>query len=212
MLKTREAKCKMPPGKLTNAKVEREANRSPGIGQRILTTLNSLAHTKNLLWYIILFLTMYAKHTYRAPVLHQASMPIAAHPTVWTPNQPTAPNLGTQSWNHTTGVYSPHSSNPTINTNISLIPRYSGSSVETPTYITVLITAGSLGAMIAGITALIHRLLRRDSSPPDQPGYEHQEEEEVRIRAILRKAAHLRSPMERVIFDRWSKRQIPFQL
>ena len=85
--------------------------------------------------------------------------------------------------------------------------------MEAPTYITVLIAAGSLGAMIAGITALLHRLLRRDFPPPGQPGYEHQEEEEeVIIRAIQKKAAHLRSPMERLILDKWSKQQVPFQL
>ena len=44
-LKTREAKLKMPSERSTNTRVERKTNRSFGAGQRILTTLNSLAHT-----------------------------------------------------------------------------------------------------------------------------------------------------------------------
>ena len=196
--------------------MKRETNRSPGIGQRILTTLNSWAHTENLLWYIILFLTIYAKRTYGAPVLHQAFMPIAAHPTAWISNRLTAPNLGSHSWNHTTDVFSPHSDAPTVHTGTSSTPDSTEASVETSTYILMLIAAGSLGAMITGTTALLRRLLHRDPSPPNHPGHEHQEEDEdeekIRIPKILQKAPHLRSPMERIAADRWSRQQDPFQL
>ena len=41
---------------------------------------------------------------------------------------------------------------------------------------------------------------------------EEEEDEEVKIWKILRKAAHLRSPMERIAADNWQKRQDPFQL
>lgn len=213
-LKTREAKRKMPSVRSTNTKVEKKTNRSFGVGQRILTTLNSLAHTKDLLWYIILFLTIYTKRTYGAPILHQAFMPIAAYPTAWIPSRLTAPNLGTHSWNHMAGVNSSHSNTPTTTADISIpaaAPNYSGSSVEFPDYITILIATGSLVTMMTGITALLRRLLRRNSSSPGQLGYRNQEEEE-KIRKILKKAVHLRSPMERLAVDNWSKRQDPFQL
>ena len=39
-----------------------------------------------------------------------------------------------------------------------------------------------------------------------------EEDEETEIWRILRKAAHLRSPMERIRADNWSKQQDPFQL
>ena len=39
-----------------------------------------------------------------------------------------------------------------------------------------------------------------------------EEDEEVKIWKILKKAAHLRSPMERIAADNWSKQQDPFQL
>ena len=39
-----------------------------------------------------------------------------------------------------------------------------------------------------------------------------EEDEEVRIWKILRKAVHLRSPMERIAADNWAKQQDPFQL
>ena len=39
-----------------------------------------------------------------------------------------------------------------------------------------------------------------------------EEDEEVKIWKILKKAAHLRSPMERIAVDNWSKQQDPFQL
>ena len=197
--------------------MRRKTSRSPGIGRRFLTTLNSWAHTENLLWYFILFLSIYAKRTYGAPVLNQAFMlPLAAYPTAWISTQLTAQNLGSHSWNHTAVVSSPHSDAPTIHTSTSSTPNSTEASVETSTYILMLIAAGSLGAMITGITALLRRLLHRDPSPPNHPGHEHQEEEEdeekIRIRKILQKAPHLRSPMERIAADRWSRQQDPFQL
>ena len=85
-LKTREAKWRMPSVRSTSSRIEKKANKSIGVGQKILTTLNSLAHTKDLLWYIILFLSIYAKRTYGAPILHQAFMPIAAYPPAWIPS------------------------------------------------------------------------------------------------------------------------------
>ena len=39
-----------------------------------------------------------------------------------------------------------------------------------------------------------------------------EEDEEVEIWKILQKAVHLRSPMERIAADNWSKQQDPFQL
>ena len=39
-----------------------------------------------------------------------------------------------------------------------------------------------------------------------------EEDEEVKIWKILQKAAHMRSPMERIAVDNWSKQQDPFQL
>ena len=41
---------------------------------------------------------------------------------------------------------------------------------------------------------------------------EEDDDEEVKIWKILRKAAHLRSPMERIAADNWAKNQDPFQL
>ena len=41
---------------------------------------------------------------------------------------------------------------------------------------------------------------------------QEEEDEEVKIWKILRKAAHLRSPMERIAADNWQKQQDPFQL
>ena len=39
-----------------------------------------------------------------------------------------------------------------------------------------------------------------------------EEDEDMRIWKILRKAAHLRSPMERIAANNWEKQQDPFQL
>ena len=87
------------------------------------------------------------------------------------------------------------------------------------TYFTILIAAGFLITLVAGIAALFRRLLRHNPPPPHQPSYEHQEEEdhsqsedeeeEINVRKIMRKAAHLRSPMERLIIINWSKQQNP---
>ena len=166
-------------------------------------------------------------------------MPLGTNPTAWI----TSPDV--LSRNHSPGIYGPHDSIPAITTSTgtpdaspdysglsdaspehsgstTAFPDHSGSSVEFPTYITILIAAGFLITMVTGIAALFHRLLHRNPSPPNQPGYENQEEEEhsqsededeeVNIRKILRKAAHLRSPMERLVINIWSKQQDPFRL
>ena len=39
-----------------------------------------------------------------------------------------------------------------------------------------------------------------------------EEDEEMEIWKILRKAAHLRSPLERIAADNWSRQQNPFHL
>ena len=152
-------------------------------------------------------------------------MPIAAQPSAWISSRLTAPDLVTQSWNHTTGFHNPHNNATTTTTDSSIpvtTPNYPGPPVESPAYITIFIAVGSMITMVAGITALFHSLLRRNSSSPSQLGYEGQEEEEDsqsedeneegNVERILCKAAHLRSPMERLIIDNWSKQRAPFQL
>ena len=150
-----------------------KTNKDSGIGQRILATLNSLANTKDLLWYFILFLTMYVKRTYGAPALHHAFLPIAAHPTAWITSRLEAPVIGTRNWDHMTGIYSSHGNTAATTTDTSAItsaPDPTESSVELPIHTLILIAAGSLITMMTGLTLLFRHLLHRNASPPDQFG------------------------------------------
>ena len=149
-----------------------------------------------------------------APFPHPALMPIAAYPPAWIPSQLTALHPG---------VNNPHSSTPTSTTDINPpadTPSYFGSSVEIPTYLSALIATGFLISLMTGIAALSHRLLRRSSSPPGQPGYKTLEEEPNpqggRIGPTLASGANLPSPQnqlndnkqERLTFNKWTFRQM----
>ena len=224
--KTREAKLMIPSKRPANTKAGKETSRNNSIGNRILAILNYIAQTKDLLWYFILILTIYVKRTYGFPVIHQAIMPLGTNPIAWI----TSPDV--LSRNHSPGIYGPHDSIPAITPSTgtpdtspehsgstAAFPDFSGPSMKFQTYFTILIAAGFLITLVAGIAALFRRLLRHNPPPPHQPSYEHQEEEdhsqsedeeeEINVRKIMRKAAHLRSPMERLIIINWSKQQNP---
>ena len=201
--------------------------------QWIMTSITYLSQIKNLLWYFIILLAVYTKRVYGFSMVNQAVMPIAAHPSAWIPNGLTFQNLGTLSWNHTTTATTDSSTPDTT-------PIYPNPPMESPTNITILIAVGFLITLIAGVTALFHSLLRHTSPSPGQPehgdqgeGEEHddQEEEEghgdqgeeedpqpndesrkVNTKKALRKAAHLRSPMERLLVDIWSSQHAPSRL
>ena len=154
-----------------------------------------------------------------------AILPIAAHPTAWISSHLRAPAIWSQDWNHTAAAYNSHRDTTATTADTSTTtasPDHSVSTLGFPTLTLILIAAGSLVTMVIGLTILFRHLLRRNASPPVQIGYNNQEEEgglqheenaeEMRIWRILRKAPHLRTPMERVAADNWARMQDPFQL
>ena len=172
--------------------------------------LLSIGQTKDLLWYLILFLTIYAKRTYGLPILHQAILPMGAQSSTWIASHLAALNLAAQNLNHT--------SSPVTDIPVTT-PNYPDSPAETSAYTMILAAAGSLIVIIAGVTALLHRFFCHRSPSPAQLGYGGQEEEEEGEEAgsgevwrILKKAPHMRSARERLIVSNWQRQQDPFQM
>ena len=208
-LKTREARLEMPRRKLTSIKAVKAKSQSSKAGQKILRALNSLAKVKNLMWYVLLLLTIYIKRTHGAlfmPIAHPMFMPIAASPLAMNPDLIMQLHPGLQGSNRSA------ESNISTTTDVSPsrdTPTYSGSSVEVPSYLPMLFMVGIMAAVMTGAAAVIHRLIRHCTTPTSPPTYENLEEDIEsqgdQMRTILAKAAHLRSPWERLAVDKWER-------
>ena len=71
---------------------------------------------------------------------------------------------------------------------------------------------GNMGGIEANLHPALLGPAAAEQEEGEVPQAEEEEEEELDILRILRKAAHLRSPAERIRADDWARLQDPFQL
>ena len=225
-LKLREPKLEMPRKKTKLPKGGKATKQSHKIGLRILAVLNSTAKIRNLLWYVLLVLTIFIQRTHAMVFLHPMLMPLAMspslhrllHPGMYNSSRgltaiPLPENHTAITWKTTasrTPLLSSSVETPTYLGASMEVPTYLGSSVEVPTYLPGLFAIGTMFIVLTGAAAMLYCFLRRLTTP-SPPAYEILDEDldlhKNQIEIIMSKAVHVRTPLERLAVNRWAKQQ-----